>query len=295
MKIFFIINPIAGNGKALEEWEKNKIKIFKNFGEQNYEFTKYPGHAIEISKKISNEDFDLIVSVGGDGTLNEVVNGLVNSNKTIVILPFGTGSDFGKTIGIRNLDDFLIAVKNGKKIKVDIGNVYFTEQSFSRYFINILEIGFGAEVMNYVNKHKSLGKYSFILGIISTLSKMKKFDLNIQLNTIKKTFSTIEVIVANGKYFGGGMLASPDSKIDDGFLNLHILKSFSKLKSVIRLRNLISGEYIKKGYSYDFISNEIFVENSGILVEMDGDVIGKTPIKITILEKKIEFLIPQKF
>ncbi|MEM3749155.1 MAG: diacylglycerol kinase family lipid kinase, partial [Thermoplasmata archaeon] len=281
MKIFFIINPIAGNGKALEEWEKNKIKIFKNFGEQNYEFTKYPGHAIEISKKISNEDFDLIVSVGGDGTLNEVVNGLVNSNKTIVILPFGTGSDFGKTIGIRNLDDFLIAVKNGKKIKVDIGNVYFTEQSFSRYFINILEIGFGAEVMNYVNKHKSLGKYSFILGIISTLSKMKKFDLNIQLNTIKKTFSTIEVIVANGKYFGGGMLASPDSKIDDGFLNLHILKSFSKLTSVIRLRNLISGEYIKKGYSYDFISNEIFVENSGILVEMDGDVIGKTPIKIT--------------
>ncbi|MEM1756129.1 MAG: diacylglycerol kinase family lipid kinase [Thermoplasmata archaeon] len=295
MKIFFIINPIAGNGKALEEWEKNKIKIFKNFGEQNYEFTKYPGHAIEISKKISNEDFDLIVSVGGDGTLNEVVNGLVNSNKTIVILPFGTGSDFGKTIGIRNLDDFLIAVKNGKKIKVDIGNVYFTEQSFSRYFINILEIGFGAEVMNYVNKHKSLGKYSFILGIISTLSKMKKFDLNIQLNTIKKTFSTIEVIVANGKYFGGGMLASPDSKIDDGFLNLHILKSFSKLTSVIRLRNLISGEYIKKGYSYNFISNEIFVENSGILVEMDGDVIGKTPIKITILEKKIEFLIPQKF
>ncbi|MEM4314416.1 MAG: diacylglycerol kinase family lipid kinase [Thermoplasmata archaeon] len=295
MKIFFIINPIAGNGKALEEWEKNKIKIFKNFGEQNYEFTKYPGHAIEISKKISNEDFDLIVSVGGDGTLNEVVNGLVNSNKTIVILPFGTGSDFGKTIGIRNLDDFLIAVKNGKKIKVDIGNVYFTEQSFSRYFINILEIGFGAEVMNYVNKHKSLGKYSFILGIISTLSKMKKFDLNIQLNTLKKTFSTIEVIVANGKYFGGGMLASPDSKIDDGFLNLHILKSFSKLTSVIRLRNLISGEYIKKGYSYDFISNEIFVENSGILVEMDGDVIGKTPIKITILEKKIEFLIPQKF
>lgn len=295
MKIFFIINPIAGNGKALEEWEKNKIKIFKNFGEQNYEFTKYPGHAIEISKKISNEDFDLIVSVGGDGTLNEVVNGLVNSNKTIVILPFGTGSDFGKTIGIRNLDDFLISVKNGKKIKVDIGNVYFTEQSFSRYFINILEIGFGAEVMNYVNKHKSLGKYSFILGIISTLSKMKKFDLNIQLNTIKKTFSTIEVIVANGKYFGGGMLASPDSKIDDGFLNLHILKSFSKLTSVIRLRNLISGEYIKKGYSYDFISNEIFVENSGILVEMDGDVIGKTPIKITILEKKIEFLIPQKF
>ncbi|MEM4115751.1 MAG: hypothetical protein QXP59_07085, partial [Saccharolobus sp.] len=112
---------------------------------------------------------------------------------------------------------------------------------------------------------------------------------------IKKTFSTIEVIVANGKYFGGGMLASPDSKIDDGFLNLHILKSFSKLTSVIRLRNLISGEYIKKGYSYDFISNEIFVENSGILVEMDGDVIGKTPIKITILEKKIEFLIPQKF
>ena len=295
MKIFFIINPIAGNGKALEEWEKNKIKIFKNFGEQNYEFTKYPGHAIEISKKISNEDFDLIVSVGGDGTLNEVVNGLVNSNKTIVILPFGTGSDFGKTIGIRNLDDFFIAVKNGKKIKVDIGNVYFTEQSFSRYFIKILEIGFGAEVMNYVNKHKSLGKYSFILGIISTLSKMKKFDLNIQLNTIKKTFSTIEVIVANGKYFGGGMLASPDSKIDDGFLNLHILKSFSKLTSVIRLRNLISGEYIKKGYSYDFISNEIFVENSGILVEMDGDVIGKTPIKITILEKKIEFLIPQKF
>ncbi len=292
MKIFFIINPVAGNGKTLEHWEKNRKRIFDELGEQNYEMTRYPGHATEIARNVCSEDYDLIVSVGGDGTLNEVVNGIAGSKKAISLIPFGTGSDFGKTLGIRTLEDFLLALKINKRIEVDLPSVYFQEDSRSRYFINILEIGFGAEVMNYVNKHKGLGRYSFLMGIFSTLSRMKKYQLKISLDSFHTDLYTIETIIANGRYFGGGMLASPNSVPDDGILDVHVLKPFSKIGSLIQLRSLITGEYIKKGYSHDFTASQIMVETKDILVEMDGEVVGKTPLKISLNKKRIEFMVP---
>lgn len=289
MKIFFIINPVAGNGKTLAQWNMHREEIFTHLGKQDFEFTKYQGHATEIAKRVSSEDYDAIVSVGGDGTLNEIINGI--DGKPVSIIPFGTGSDFGKTIGIRGMEDFIGAIKKGRRIHVDLPLAEFPELSISRYFINILEIGFGAEVMSFVNRHKSFGKYSFIFGILLTLSKMKKFDVSLVENDHEK-YSTIEIIVANGKYFGGGMLASPDSNVEDGLLDVHILKPVSRIKSIVQLRSLINGEYIKKGYSFDFKSDKIYIEGKGIRVEMDGETVGRLPVRIYTGKKKVDFIVP---
>ncbi|MGC8663596.1 MAG: diacylglycerol/lipid kinase family protein [Thermoplasmata archaeon] len=290
MKIFFIVNPIAGNGNALKNWELQKKIIFDKIGEHSYELTKYKGHATDIAKKVSKEDYDLIVSCGGDGTLNEVVNGVVDSNKNISALPLGTGSDFVKTIGIRSVEDFISAMKSQKIIASDVIGVTFFSNEI-RYFVNILSIGFSAEVMEYVNRNKKFGKYSFMIGVFATLSRMDKFNLKIKIDQNYFEFSTIEAIFANGKYFGGGMLASPESKIDDNILDIHILKPFSKIKSATNLKSLINGTYIRKGYAHNFKAKSIEIISSGHLIEMEGEVVGKTPIKMS-MNKKIGIMVP---
>ncbi|MEM0136092.1 MAG: diacylglycerol kinase family lipid kinase [Thermoplasmatales archaeon] len=288
MKILFIVNPTAGGGEAKREWPAITELIKSNFPEFEVEFTQRPLHATELARNAVLKGYDTIVSCGGDGTLNEVVNGVAGSEVNICLLPLGTGSDFGKTVGIRTVDDSFRALKEGRPKRVDITSVTFEGTGQSRLFINVLEIGFGAEVMRYVNTHGKHGRSSFLLGILSTVWRLRKFRSGFDQETLEGV-ETIEVIVANGKYFGGGMLASPDSKVDDGILDLHILKPVSRLTTILRLRNLMNGSYIRKNYSFEGrIKTGRFLE-SGNLVEMDGEVVGETPISINVLNKGINF------
>lgn len=293
MKAFFIVNPVAGNGRGKRIWEEIRTKLFKSIGEHDYKFTEFPGDATELARDAVLKGYDTIVSCGGDGTVNEVLNGLVNSNVNFTILPLGTGSDFGKTIGIKSYEDTIRALNNGEVVLADVGKVYFHNENKERYFFNILEIGFGAEVMEYVNTHKKHRKYAFLIGVVATVMKMKKFRIELDYNSQSLTFESIEVIVANGKYFGGGMLASPSSKINDGKLDVHILKAVSKLKTLTRLRDLINGTYIEKGYSQDFQLDKIDFKGEEQLVEMDGEVVGRTPISIVIEKKAVKLLVPK--
>ncbi len=293
MKAFFIVNPVAGNGRGRRVWEEINAKLFKSIGEQDYKFTDFPGDATDLARDAVLKGYDTIVSCGGDGTVNEVLNGLVNSNVNFTILPLGTGSDFGKTVGIRSYEDTIRALNNGEVVLSDVGKAYFYKENKERYFLNILEIGFGAEVMEYVNTHKKHRKYAFLIGVIATVMKMKKFKIELDYTSKTLDFESIEVIVANGKYFGGGMLASPGSKINDGELDVHILKAVSKLKTLTRLRDLINGSYIEKGYSQDFQLDNIDFKGEEQLVEMDGEVTGRTPISITIEKKAVKLLVPK--
>lgn len=291
MKLLFIVNPSAGNGNAGKEWPEIEKEIESNFPEHECVLTERPGHATELARNGALKGFDTIVSCGGDGTLNEVINGVAGSEIRVALIPLGTGSDFGKSIGIRSIQDALKVLKSGRTEKVDLANVTFDETGTSRTFINILEIGFGAEVMKYVNSHSKAGKNSFLIGVLSVLMKLKRFRVKFELDKLQE-MDTIEVIVANGKYFGGGMLASPGSIISDGNLDVHILKPVSKLTTLLRLKNLMNGTYIEKNFSYEFRGKAFHFLGKGNLVEMDGEVVGNTPISISLFEKGVNFVVP---
>ena len=291
MKLLFIVNPSAGNGNAGKEWPEIEKEIESNFPEHECVLTERPGHATELARNGALKGFDTIVSCGGDGTLNEVINGVAGSEIRVALIPLGTGSDFGKSIGIRSIQDALKVLKSGRTEKVDLANVTFDETGTSRTFINILEIGFGAEVMKYVNSHSKAGKNSFLIGVLSVLMKLKRFRVKFELDKLQE-MDTIEVIVANGKYFGGGMLASPGSIISDGNLDVHILKPVSKLTTLLRLKNLMNGTYIEKNFSYELRGKAFHFLGKGNLVEMDGEVVGNTPISISLFEKGVNFVVP---
>ncbi|MGC8562836.1 MAG: diacylglycerol/lipid kinase family protein [Thermoplasmata archaeon] len=291
MKTLFLVNPAAGNGKAKRDWPSIADLIEKNFSDYEIKFTERPLQAIELVKDAVKNGVETVVSCGGDGTLNEVINGAAESTVRIGLIPLGTGSDFGKTIGIRSPDDSLKALKGNKSVKVDISRVTFEDSGEKRFFINVLEIGFGAEVMSYVNSHTKHGNSTFTSGIFSTIWKLKRFKPGAENDSLKDV-ETIEVIVANGRYFGGGMLASPNSQISDGLLDVHILKPVSRITTILRLRNLVNGSYIERGYSYGDKVKAIRFGERGNLVEMDGEVVGRTPIDISIVQSGCNFIVP---
>lgn len=292
MKILFIVNPVAGGGKALVAWEKHKNDLKSLFPTSEAVFTKAPGDATSFAMSASEKGFDTVISCGGDGTLNEVVNGIVGSGIKVGIFPLGTGSDFGKSVGIRDYESFLSSLNSGKSIKVDIALSEFSDGN-RRYFINSLEAGFGADVMQFVDSHRRLGKISFIVGILATIARLRKFDVEINIDSRRWAVRSMEIIVANGKYFGGGMLASPGSRVDDSILDVHILKPIGRLRTIIQLRELINGTYIEKGHSIEINGKSIEIDTMEILVEMDGEVAGKTPVKITLIPGALDLLIPQ--
>ncbi len=290
MSILFIVNPAAGKGKAEKEWPAIAKLIQENFSEYDVEFTQRSLQATEIARNAVLKGYDAIVSCGGDGTLNEVINGLAGSEIKVGLIPLGTGSDFGKSIGVRSVEESISTLKANKVERIDVPNVTFEETGKSRVFINVLEIGFGAEVMRYVNSHPKGGRYTFVRGILSTVRKLKRFKPGIE-NGDQKDLETIEVIVANGKYFGGGMLASPHSILSDGILDVHILKPVSRLTTILRLRNLMNGSYIEKNFSFESKVKSIRFTEKGNLVEMDGEVVGTSPITVNVMQKGVNFIV----
>jgi YegS/Rv2252/BmrU family lipid kinase len=291
VSILFLVNPAAGNGKAKRDWPEISKMIGEHCTDYDIKFTERPMHATELTMDAVRDGVETVVSCGGDGTLNEVINGAAESNVKVGLIPLGTGSDFGKTIGIRTPEDSIKALEWNKTAKMDIGRVTFNESGEKRFFINVLEIGFGAEVMSYVNSHPKHGNRTFVRGIFSTIWKLKKFKPGAENDSLKDV-ETIEVIVANGRYFGGGMLASPGSQVSDGLLDVHILKPVSRITTILRLRTLVNGSYIEKGYSYDDKVKSIRFGEAGNLVEMDGEVVGRTPIDISLVQQGCNFIVP---
>ncbi len=291
MKALFIINPVAGGGRAGKVWEERGEELLSLFPDSESQFTSKPGDATEMSGKAEEHGFDTVVSCGGDGTLNEVINGIIGSRVSLGLLPLGTGSDFGKTVGIRDLESAIKALKGNKKMQIDVGKVEFIGGR-TRYFVNSAEAGFGAYVMDYVDNHRRLGSSSFIVGVLASLVRLKKFEAHVSVDYRSDINKTIEIIVANGRYFGGGMLASPDSRPDDSILDVHVLEPVGRIKTILQLRELIDGTYIQKGHSREYRGKNIEINAKNILVEMDGEVIELTPIKIEMVEKALSMIVP---
>ena len=162
-KIFVIVNPVSSNKATAKEWPQFE-KILLDSG---YEFktalTERPGHATELTRHALNVGYKTIMSVGGDGTMNEVVNGffedgkLTHEDSRLVLFSRGTGCDFIKTLGIeKGIEELLLTLKRNEARKIDVGRVDFIDnlgKTITRYFMNVADIGIGAETANRVNKH----------------------------------------------------------------------------------------------------------------------------------------------
>jgi YegS/Rv2252/BmrU family lipid kinase len=292
MKHLFIINPVAGKGKTVRLIPD--ITEYCSSRDYSYEIvtTGYPGHATEIAKQKSDEEPCRIYSVGGDGTLNEVLNGMAGSGSSLAVIPGGSGNDFIKSIiGNRIPDNILTATIEGTEKLIDFARVN------DKYFINISSVGFDAEVAYQTGHFKKLplisGKLAYILGILSTIAICKNHHMELILDNEVVSGRSLLIAAGIGKYYGGGVFALPDAEIDDGLFDICHVEAFSRFNILRLFPQYIKGLHksIKGVHMYRSRKVEIRAEMP-IPLNRDGEIILTDKAVFEIFPKSLPIVIP---
>jgi YegS/Rv2252/BmrU family lipid kinase len=281
-----ILNPVSGGGYVMEKWPEIKRSL------QGLDYTtvitERPGHAEEIAREAVNNNAEYVICAGGDGTLNEALQGMVGTETALVPISAGTGSDF---IRSSPLDTGSITglIRDHARRRIDCGIVRY--QGGERYFLNILEIGFGASVMQRVNARKNAkGGNVFIKSVLREIWDLKYYEMVIGLSHGTEDIRATEIIIANGKYFGGGMKASPNSVLDDGMLDVHIIKDIGMIRMLAGLSSLRNGKYVGKKTVRNMILKNISVGGDPAPIEADGETLGTTPAMISVVPESLYVL-----
>jgi len=272
-----ILNPKAGRGKA----ERHLPEVLKILEEKDVKYnlyrTEYQGHATEIVEKIINQNPEKLLVLGGDGTINEVIQALAGSEISLLPLPLGTGNDFVKYVYPRKKFDTILKekIKSNKSIKIDL--ILLESTGLKRYFINGMGIGFDSEVLKNMKRIKLLkGDFLYTAATILTFFKFKGLRLKVTLNNMKKTLEKHFLLfnVGNGQYLGGGFRLFPLAKLTDHLMDISMITPVGVVEFFGSLLKAFKGTHIyRKEVSY-LKDSEILVESKNpFVLQVDGELI----------------------
>jgi YegS/Rv2252/BmrU family lipid kinase len=293
---FFIINPVAGR--------INKESVVKHITSTcdslNYNYsiklTEYSGHAEKLAYDIAKNESDLrVYSIGGDGTLNEVANGILKSgnlNVSLIPVPCGSGNDFVRSIGFKRETKFEDIFKLALNCKTDLIDVCTVND---RYFLNISSMGFDADVVLNsfkFKKNKMLPKrLAYIFSVFSTFITMKEYVLKITVDDMYLGSKSMTLLaVANGKYYGGGIVPAPDADIRDNLMDVCLVEKVMKVKVPVFFPKYAKGKHGSlKEVSFIKCKNlRITCLNGEVPLNIDGEVSYANELIYNISDKKIK-------
>lgn len=292
-KYAFIINPNSGGGKGskLAGLVQREVKT-RNI-QSEFFFTAAKGDAIEIVKSLP-AGFSHIIAVGGDGTINEVVNGILSTSHSVIfgVIPCGTGNDFIKMIGMdKNPATAVKQILANNIMAVDVGVV--KTDSTSRYFINGMGTGFDAVAAEKANRHKGMGILAYLYAVVTTLFTYKEPVVNLSING---SIITIPIFLANfgNGYSAGGMFQlSPGALLDDGLFHITFISGVKKSRVFKVLPMVIKGKHTDEPEVQIFTSDRAEIHSvSGLCIHTDGEIIDTNArhINIELLPKRLMVL-----
>ena len=298
-----IVNPNAGKGKGRKDWEMISMHL-KNKGLKCSEaFTRAKGEAILLVRKALREGCRKIITVGGDGTLNEVLNGVFTSDAclpadvTLALIPVGTGNDWGRMFGIPlNYEKAVSIIADGRQMKHDTGVVSYREgdETRKRYFINIAGLGFESVVVKRTNYQKDRGhggKAIYFYNLLMSLLSYKNTEAEIIIDGEKKSVSVFSINIGNGRYCGGGMQQTPDAIPDDGLLDVTVINGIGKIEIIRNLKILYDGTILSHPKIDGYKCRNLKVSSeSRLWVEADGESLGYTPAEFSIIPASINIV-----
>ncbi|MCP5046878.1 MAG: diacylglycerol kinase family lipid kinase [bacterium] len=310
-KVHVIVNPNSARGKTEARWNNIKEVITHYFREFKYVFTEKPMHATEIARDLLNDGVDLVIGVGGDGTLNEITNGFfkknsseaINNEASLGIIPSGTGSDFVRYLKVPN--DFrrsIQLIKDSKMRQFDVGKVMFGvpgggDSDKDKYFINVSDFGLGAEVVHHMDGIPA-GKrsaFSYYKGLLSTIKTYKSKNVRIVLDDNEEINGRYLIgAVANGRIFGGGMIIAPKAEPDDGYFDLVLIDDMTRFQIILNSRHLYTGGIDKHPKATVKRAKNIKVfpaDDEPVKIEFDGELGQSVPVEYQIIEKGVNFRI----
>lgn len=295
MKIYFIIKGLIKTKRLFKE-----IKNF--FPEAEIFETTYASHAVELARNAAEKNCSHLIAVGGDGTLSEVVNGMVLSRKekfpVVGLLTYGTANDFSKTVGIDgSIGQLKKLIEKNSIQKIDIGNVKFTGKNNKpeeRFFINIADIGIGGYIVENINKSNKIfgADATFFIETLKAMFSFKRTKVKCICSEFQWEGKTLSMVMANGKYFGSGLCIAPNAVLSDGKFSIVVLGDVTIFDYLKNLSKVKRGEKIIHPEVFYKEANEIEIIplESNCPIDLDGEFIGYAPAKFKIIPGKVDFL-----
>ena len=301
MKTIVIVNPQAGNGRTEKIWPNIESALEKSIGSFEVLQTTCRGDATDLSRKILKEDAARIVAVGGDGHLNEVLNGFiendlpVNAESRLSFVMTGTGCDFQRSLGISGKWQNAVAeLKDAKVRKIDVGKVTYTAADKTqkiRYFDNIASFGLSGAV-DHCLEHSRLRDYLggsplFLWATIKTVFTHPNQGIRFRIDDgPEEEICSRLGLLANGRYFGGAMHAAPEAELDDGLLDLLMLKEISVAKFLWHLPKIYKGTHLKIPEIFFQKVRKFTAESSEqVILDIDGESPGYLAATFEVLPK----------
>jgi len=296
LKITVVVNPTAANGITAKRWPEIAALMKKEGLSFDTLMTAAPEHATELTRQALQKGCDLVVSVGGDGTHNEVVNGFftpdgpVRPEAQLGFISMGTGSDLIKTLQIPK--EPAAAIKHlleSPPREIDVGRLSFMSYRGGkeiRYFINIAGLGLDGDTVDRVNRtSKALGGFvSFLWGTMASLLLYRNQEMAIIVDAKPVFDGPVTVVaVANGRYFGGGMCIAPHAQMADGLFDIIIMHSLTKPNFIVNLPKVYRGSHLTHPNCIALRGQKVTVQTEQALLNLDGEQPGRGPVEVELL------------
>ena len=306
---FVIVNPISGGGKGLADFPTISRLLRESGIQHDPAFTEHRHHATELTVEAANRGYRKIIVVGGDGTLNEVVNGLFIQKQCqpkdilLAVIAVGTGNDWGRTFGIpRNYSAVVRAINEGHSYLQDVGRVTYTESKVeqTRYMANVAGLGFDAYVIQIFNHQKlkgRKGKWLYLYSLIKGYFSAKPAGTTIEVDG-KVIYNSLLFSLAVGicRYNGGGIQQLPRAVANDGLLDLTIIRPVHWWHVIFRARRLFNGKIYSIGHVEHAQGKKVkIVSAPNIPLETDGELQGGTPVTISVVPQAIRIVVTKEF
>jgi YegS/Rv2252/BmrU family lipid kinase len=299
-----ILNPAAGGGRMHAHWPRLARAIEDRLGAFELTRTTREGEASGLARKLAERGARLVIAVGGDGTAGEVADGLIEAREAgadspeLAILPYGTGADFARNLDLgANAFDAVEKLASGTTRSIDAGRVSYVSdagEARRRCFLNIASLGLSGPTDRAVNALKRRGgrqsKFVYLYQSLKELLRYRLKDVRIVLDGESAIEAKIAVVaVANGRFFGGGMMIAPDAELDDGLFDVVVFRGTSKLKMIADMNLVYSGAHKRHKLVTIKRARSVVVEPLGgdahdpVLLDIDGESPGRIPARFDIL------------
>ena len=283
--LHFIFNPIAGHGISQKKFKELEELLKKRGIEYTVSCSEYPGHSHALTQQAVKDGREIIVAAGGDGTVREVAHELVGKGVTMGIFPCGTGNDLARALNIpQDTIEALDVLLNGEAREIDAA------KANDDLYFNVAGFGFDVDVLINTERFKKRfkGLTAYVLGLFSALFGLKLS--RVRITSPEETFECSALLVAacNGTHFGGGMNVAPKADPSDGLLDICVISDVTRLTVISVLSKFIKGRHLALPMVKYFKTTQISVESERPLqLQLDGEVIGSTPVTFKVLPKAL--------
>lgn len=300
-----IVNPWAGGGRAGRALPAVRAVVERRLGPVDVAPTERSGHAVSLAAEAARGGRSLIVAVGGDGTLHEVANGVLEAGAAAAVgyIGQGTGGDFRRTLGLEHrLDRYIDAIASGRERPVDVGRATFRGLDGTpraRWFVNILSAGLGGLVDRYVADATRLfgGKASYFWASARALARCRRgrlrCEVTFQGEAKTRELDAFMIAICNGRYFGGGMYVAPMAEPDDAQLEVVSMDAPTKLAFAAFSRRIYDGSHLRAAGVQHFSCNRIALDLDGdrardvFLLDVDGEPLGGLPLEVEVVPRAL--------